>query len=251
MRYYEKAFNLRIDLDTKEFELSEAELEKLQRGIDPIRKPVATMPVSDLYITIFHHPRSGRYVVKTSLVLPGDTLFSREEGTDYHPAFERCIASLLRNLVAYKDRLEDVDEQSKLGQGTHHRILPTFIPDLTSIKEAVRDGDYHAFRVATFEYEEALTQCVGRWFFRYPDLEAEVGSRIMIDDVVEAVFLDAFERYESKPHEVGLGQWLESLVDGTTKRFLSRPSEELEDVARARTLMGMPLSTNHERSGRT
>jgi len=245
MRYYEKAFNLRIDLDTKEFELSEAELEKLQRGIDPIRKPVATFPVSDLYITIFHHPRSGRYVVKTSLVLPGDTLFSREEAADFHPAFERCIASLLRNLVALKGRLEHLEEQSKLGQGTHHRMLPTFIPDPTAIEEAVNDGDYHAFRVATFEYEEALTQRVGRWAFRYPDLEAEVGTRIMIDDMVEAVFLDAFEQYGEKSAEVGFGQWLESMVDATVKRFLARPDEELEDVARARTLMGIPLGSNH------
>jgi ribosome-associated translation inhibitor RaiA len=248
MRYYEKAFNLRIDLDTKEFELSEAELEKLQRGIDPIRKPVATFPVSDLYITIFHHPRSGRYVVKTSLVLPGDTLFSREEGTDFHPALQRCMDSLLRNLVAYKGRLENLDEQSKHAQGTHHRLLPTFIPDLTVIEDAVRDGDYHAFRVATFEYEEALTQRIGRWVFRYPDLEAEVGSRIMIDDMVEAVFLDAFEQYGTKPEEVGFGQWLESMVDATARRFLVRPDEELEDVARARTLMAIPLASHPGRN---
>ncbi|MCA9156156.1 MAG: hypothetical protein KDA38_15295, partial [Planctomycetales bacterium] len=102
MKFSDTSYNLRIELDTKHCELSPPEFEKLERGLEPLRKPVESFPVSDLYITIMFHPRSNSYRVKTALVLTGRTLVSGDADSQYYPAFERCVRKLIKRLDEYK-----------------------------------------------------------------------------------------------------------------------------------------------------
>jgi len=41
-------------------------------------------------------------------------------------------------------------------------------------------GDYAAFRVAAFGFEDAVRLRAGRWVERYPDLEAKIGRGLRV-----------------------------------------------------------------------
>lgn len=236
MHLTDHSYNLRIDLDTKGFEMSSQEVSRLVDSLSPLGRVVADFPVSDLYITIYHHPRSGSYQVKTALVLTGQTLVGNTEEKNVHPAFEQCVSSLIEQSRAYKERLGNADELSKHQKGTYQEVVPTLEPDVAALEQAVREGDYAAFRTAALPYEEPLRKRIGRWIARYPEAEAKLGADLAIADVVEAVFLDAFEDYDSRPHDVRLGQWMEGLIDSTLKGMLQNPDAVLENVNFARTL---------------
>lgn len=236
MHLTDHGHNLRIDLDTKGPDLPPAEIDRLLTTLSPLGKVVADFPISDLNITIYHHPRSASYQVKTALVLSGQTLVSNTENAQVHPAFEQCVSALIEQVRAYKERLGSADERSKHLKGTYHEVLPSHEPDAEAVEKAVQAGDYAAFRTATLAYEESLRKRVGRWVERHPQAREKVGSELAIADVVEAVFLDAFEGYESRPPAVRMGRWLEGLIDGALRELLRDPDAVLENVELARTL---------------
>src|SRR3954467_2462246 len=91
MQFYDESYNLHIELDTKGFELSPAEIKKIEQGIDPLREHVAKVPVPGLHLTVEHHRHSGRYQVKAALQLPGRGLTTG--GIDEHlmPAVQQCV----------------------------------------------------------------------------------------------------------------------------------------------------------------
>jgi hypothetical protein len=237
MRYSDESDNLRVELDAKQFELSPEDARRLQASLSALGKLVEGLPVSDLYITIFHHPRGGpEYQVKTALVLPAKTLFSGDTDTNFHPAFERCVTNLVQQVVAYKQTQGNIDQLDKHRKGTYQEVVPSREPDPEQLEAAVRAGDYIKFRKAAFPYEESLRKRVGRWVGRYPEAQEKVGTDLAVADVVEAVFLNAFEGYGQRPRDVRLGRWLENLIDGSLKGLLQSPDEALENISFARTL---------------
>jgi hypothetical protein len=116
--------------------------------------------------------------------------------------------------------------------------FPAAEPDAAAIGQAVEAADYAAFRRATYEYEEPLRKRIGRWVARYPHMEAQIGTRFSIDDIVESVLLDAFESYTRRPDQVRLGDWLEGLIDPALQRLQRHAGEELENVNAVRSLQG-------------
>jgi len=237
MRYSDESYNLRVELDAKQFELSPEDAQRLQAGLSTLGKLVEDLPVSDLYVTIFHHPRGGPdYQVKTALVLPAKTLFSGGTDASLHPAFERCVTNLVQQVAAYKQARANADQLDMHQKGTYQEVVPSREPDPEQLGTAVHAGDYVRFRKATFPYEESLRKRVGRWVGRYSEVQEKVGTDLAIADVVEAVFLNAFEGYDRRPGDVRFGRWLENLIDGSLKGLLQNPDEELENISFARTL---------------
>ena len=129
-------------------------------------------------------------------------------------------------------------ERQKQEKGTHQTLQPSAAPDLAVVDAAVSDGDYAAFRTATFAYEEPLRKRAGRWVERYPEAEARIGRRLEMADIVEEVFLNAFERYDRRPKGVRFGEWLEGLIDPAVRELLAHPDQELENIALARAARG-------------
>jgi ribosome-associated translation inhibitor RaiA len=236
MQFSDQSYNLHIELDTKNFELSPAEIKKIEDAIDPLREPVEKFPVRDLYLTVEHHQHSGRYQVKAALQLPGRGLTTG--GIDEHlmPAVQQCVFRLLHKLVAYEERMEGVEETSKREEGTRHDVLPTQPVDPQSIDDAVRAGDYAKFRRLMSGYEEALRNRVGRWIERYPQVAAQLQEQVYLEDIIEEVFLTAFDQYDQRPQAVLFGDWLEGLIDPSVKLVSKADDEELENISFARTL---------------
>jgi len=236
MTFSDTSYNLRIELDTHNCELSAEEIEHFEEALNPLRKPVEKFPVSDLYITVTFQPRSNTYRVKMALVLPGRTLAAADVDEIVYTAFKRCVRKLTRRLKAYEADLENKDDRSKLQKGTHHELHPDQEPDTERLRQAIEEQDYTEFRKALAVYEELLRKRIGRWANRYPEIEARIGGDLAIDDLVEEVFLNAFERFEYKAEEVPLGDWLEHLIDPSIRLLAEHPTEELENIEFAKTL---------------
>jgi len=237
MRYSDESYNLRVEIDANQFELSPDDARRLHASLSTLARLVEDLPVSDLYVTIFHHPRgSPEYQVKTALVLPAKTLFSSDTAASLHPAFEKCVTNLVQQVTAYKRSRDNADQLDKHRKGTYQEVVPSREPDAERLEAAVRAGDYVQFRKAAYPYEESLRKRIGRWLGRYPEAQEKIGTDLAIADVVEAVFLNAFEGYEQRPVRVRLGRWLESLIDGSVKGLLQNPDAELENISFARSL---------------
>jgi ribosome-associated translation inhibitor RaiA len=230
MTISDQNYNLLVDLDMKHVELPAEELNKMETMLSPLGDMVRHFPVSKLHVLISYRPRTTDYAIRTSLILPGDTLVSSAHHAQAHAAFEHCINNLVRELQHYKDRLDDAPERAKHLQGTHHDLLPTIPPDASAIDAAVRDGDYTAFRAAITGYDEPVRAQVGRWVERYPVVAARIGKDLHIDDIVEDVFLIAFEDYEHRPQEIRFGNWLGRHIDTAIKAMEAHPDAEMENI---------------------
>jgi ribosome-associated translation inhibitor RaiA len=237
MQYSDQSYNLRIELDTKQCELSPAEIEKIESALDPLREPLEKFPVRDLYLTIERHPRSGSYRVKAALQLPGRGLATGGEGEQIFPAVQQCVWRLAHKVAAYEDRMEGVEEKAKHKEGTRHDVVPTQEVDAQAVNEAVRAGDYATFRKLMFVYEESLRNRIGRWIERYPEVAAQLQQQVYLEDIIEEVFLTAFDEYDNRPQAVSFGEWLENLIDPSVKLVSTADDEELDNISFARTLV--------------
>jgi hypothetical protein len=60
---------------------------------------------------------------------------------------------------------------------------------------------------------------------------------ITIADLVEEIYLNAFEQFARRPQGLLPGQWFESLIDPSVQALLRSPDEEFENISLARSLM--------------
>jgi len=236
MQYPREDYDLRVQMDTKNCDASEAEKDKIDGALEPLRRVIKNFPPPDLFIYVLRQPHSKDYHVKTSLLLSGKTLFTGERHEQMYTAIERCLHKLVGKVDAYKSMMSRLPEISKQEKGTHQDVLPSFDPDPQLLEQTIGAGDYAAFRTATLAYEEPIRKRIGRWIQRYPDLEGQLGIRLTIEDIVEDVFLGAFDGYNNRPGSVPLGDWIDSLIDPTMKALLSHLDEEMENISFARTL---------------
>ncbi len=230
MTFSDESYNLLVDLDMKHCQLPPGELNKMETMLSPLNELVRNFPKSKLHVLVSYRHRTTDYVIRTSLILPGDTLVSSDHHPLAHTAFEHCIDNLVREVRRYKDRLGAVPEQAKQREGTHHELIPTVPPEAEAIEAAVREGDYAAFRLSTSGYEGPVTALVGRWVERYPQVSARLGVDVQIGDLVEDVFLIAFEEYEYRPKEIRFGEWLGRHIDTAVRAMADHPEEELENI---------------------
>ncbi|MFO7903716.1 MAG: hypothetical protein R6U98_13720 [Pirellulaceae bacterium] len=249
MAFPDKFYNLRIELDTKNCDFSQGELDKMEEAFAPLREPVRSFPVSDMYITVTFHPIPEDYHVQASLVLPRRTLHTGDRDVNPLTAWSRCVRKLVHKVTAYKDSLSAKEEHGKIQEGTVHAVVPEAEPDAKQLREAVEGGDPAAFRRAMYVYEEPLRKRAGRWIQRYPEFEEQLGATFTLDDLVEEVLLNAFEHFNDRPQQMRLGEWLEELIDPSVKALLKNPDTERENIEAVRTFR--ESSTDVENEGET
>jgi ribosome-associated translation inhibitor RaiA len=239
MRYDDPSEPLRMKIDTHQCNLSPDTVARMQTDVDALTRMVEHFPKPELRVLVEHNNRSNDFSVKTTLLLPGATLVASDHNQVMHAAYEQCINNLMREVKDYKDRLGHVAERQKQFKGTHRDLEPTLDPDAGAIDSALAGGDYPAFRAAMQGYEEPLRDRVGRWLERSTAVDGQLGRRFTIADIVEEVFLDAFDGYEQRPKDVRFGDWLERLIDPAVKEMLRHPDQVLENVSMARSMQGV------------
>lgn len=108
-RFSDEAYNLKLELDTKNCTFGPGQVRQMEEDLDSLAKLTADMPVSDLHVTIAWFEHSQEYHVKTSLITPGRILFTGEHDSVAHPAYQKCVRKLVQKLKAYKNRMETQD----------------------------------------------------------------------------------------------------------------------------------------------
>jgi ribosome-associated translation inhibitor RaiA len=244
MQYVDDRYRLHVEIRTKDCQLPTDERERLQRLLEPLGEAVRPFAGSRLVMNFVHHannPQGGRYHVEAKVQLPGQTIFSADRDDYLDSALQRCLRKLVRGVQDYQEHPDRraVRQAERLANFERDVVLPED-PDAGPLAEAVRAGDYRTFRNALIDYEDFLRLRVGRWVQRYPKAEARVGDGIKIGDLVEEVYLNAFERFGQRPTSIPLGEWLESLIDPSLKMLMRRPDEERENASFARTLRQAP-----------
>ena len=226
--------NLIVHYDVHQGHVDQAELDKMTAGLDGLSRQVAHFPQHDLRVVIEHRPRTSEFAVKLTMLLPGKTLVTSDHDGVLHAAFDRALQSLTHEVQAYKDALGGTEERQKQEERTRQELLPDLPLDAAALDAAADAGDYPAFRAVIAAYEDPLRLRVGRWVERYPELQARMGKGMDVLDVVEDVFLSAFEGHPTRPPGVPYGQWLEGLIDPVVRAFEHHPDEELENINMAR-----------------
>jgi ribosome-associated translation inhibitor RaiA/DNA-directed RNA polymerase specialized sigma24 family protein len=240
MRKTQDARHVHTNLDTKNCSLRRSEIEAMEASLGTLESVASSFPFADLYVTVSYSARSEEYHVKTSLKLPGRILFTGEHDSVALPAYERCIRKLVRKVEDYKNKMETRHgARGRLASGTQQTVDPDTLPELEQLENAFQSQDYDAFRTELSGFEEPIRRRLGRWIQRYPELDKTFGEFLPMDDLVEEVILTAFERYESRPTVMRLGDWLESMIDPAMRSFLRHPDEELEAISFAKTLHEM------------
>jgi hypothetical protein len=221
---------LKVVFDVHQYRLSAAEQQELHADLDGLAEQVANFPIADLKVMLEGNTRNNDVSVKFTLILPGTTLVTNDHDPALKTAFGRCLTSLLASLEAYKGRLGNVEERQKTEKGTHQELHANVNIDQTAVAAAVNDGDYAHFRALLMPYEEGLRKRVGRWVQRYPDLEAQIGKGLEIADVVEEVYLVAFENYGGRLPNQSLGEWLEHQMEPAVRALRHQRDQELENI---------------------
>lgn len=225
---------LRVEFSTHGYDLPEDERTRMQTSLEPLGEAVREFPDAALHLTVLHHPDQD-YHVEANLKLAGQTLFSSDWDPYADSAFQRCIRKLGRKVEALRDRATRPATAERREALDRNVVAPTDA-DAGPIGQAVAAGDYRAFRTLLSAYEDWLRNRAGRWVQRYPQAQARIGHGLRIGDLVEEVYLNAFERYGQRPREVAFHDWLDGLIDPSLKALLRHPDEESENVSMARSL---------------
>lgn len=243
MYYTDDRHQLRVEFDTRNCTIPADEWTRIQGQLTQLGEAVQEFPSAELHVRVIHHPRSVMYHVEVKLKLPGQSLFTGDRDTYLDSAIQRAFQKLLRRVETYKDHAnpqaaEVLERRAALDQ----EIVAPTDADHGALGRAARAGDYRNFRSILSGYEEWLRKRVGRWIQRCPEAEAQLGRGLAIGDVVEEVYLNAFEHYERRPDEIPFRNWLENFIDPSVKLLLRNGDEERETASFARTLREAPLA---------
>jgi hypothetical protein len=237
MRFSADPSHIQVEITSKGRDVPADERARMQASLATLAEAVTDFPTSQLRINLIYHPRSAMHHAELALKLPGQTFFAGERGPYLDSAFHRALGDLVQKAQAYKERPDRgaVELAEHLAALDRDVVAPEG-PEDGPLGEAVARGDYRAFHTTLSSYEEWLRKRVGRWVQRYPAAEARLGDGLLLGDLVEAVYLDAFERFPHRPTGPRFSEWLESLIDPALRAFLRHPDEERENASLARTL---------------
>jgi hypothetical protein len=238
MNYTDDQNHLRVTFRALGCTIPGEELARMERGIELLGAGVRQFPEARLTVRCIHHPRSKVSHVECELRLPGMTLFDSDYDEDYRIAFDRSIRKIGERLGRYLD--DDPDRRAGRRANSLDRLDRDVVApeghDAGPVGTAVEDGDYRTFRRLLSGYEEWLRNRIGRWVQRFPDAQAQVGNRLRLGDLLEEVYLNAFEHYPEWPTTVPFHEWLDGLIGPSLKEFLRKPDEEAENASMARSL---------------
>jgi ribosome-associated translation inhibitor RaiA len=227
---------LQIHFDTHECQPAPDEFRRMSDNLDSLARQVGDFPQADLRVVIEKNERNNEFVVKLSLLLPGETLVTSDHDTVLHAAFRRALDSLEMRFKGHLERLEGVDTRQQREEAAKLQPVTAVGPlDEAALDAAAASRDYSAFRAAIAPYEDWLRLRVGRWVERYPDVQARMGRDFDVLDLSEGVFLAAFEQHPHRHAEVRYRDWLEGLIDPTVRAFAHDAAGEMENVNMARS----------------
>src|SRR5687767_6816279 len=129
MPFRDEAYDLRVLFQARHYELSDGEKRKMEEDAKTLRRLVFAFPVADLHVEVVRHPRTGDFHLKTTLRLPGRTIFTGDRDVELHPAYERCLRKLVNKVKAYQESMDGKPARERLVQGVRSTVFPVVEPD--------------------------------------------------------------------------------------------------------------------------
>jgi hypothetical protein len=246
MPYTEDRFHLVVAFDAKGCSIPRDEQDRMEVLLIPLRQAVSEIPSSHLSIGVIHHPKNQVYHVEFKLKTPSRTLFADAADAYLDSAFQRGLDQLLnevRNNSPAVNGRADATVAQRLAMDA--ALVAPEDPSAGALAATVLAGDYRAFRTALSGYEDWLGKRIGRWVQRFPEVEARIGGDLRIGDIVEEVYLNAFEQLTRRPTGVRFSDWLVNLIDPSIKSLLRRPDMERENASLGRTVRDLPPTDRH------
>jgi ribosome-associated translation inhibitor RaiA len=236
MTYKDDGYALRVEYATENLVLSEHERTQFDKDLESLADVVADFPIAACHVHIVRHSRSHEVDVKVSVQLSrAKTVFTGDKDQSVHPAFKRCVHKLIAKVQAYKSSMGGRPENG--AALPEKKVTATAAPAMADIEDAAMRQDYAAFRDAMSVYREPLSKRVGRRVERYPEASALLGNELLLSEIVEEVFLNAFDRFAERPNPPEtLGEWLETLIDPSIRELLDHPETERENLSFLSTL---------------
>ena len=221
---FERRDQLVVQYQTRDFVLSDAEKDAYEEDLVLLARIVEPFPAAHLHVEVAHRPRSNRFEVRTQLLLANNLNFVVAEDDELHrTAFKRCVRRLIEDVEAYKDRRSAREPQDRTEVPTRE-VRATVEPDVAAMQAAVARGEYKAFHAAISIYRESLRGRIGRRIEMFPDAAARLDVDFSIGDIVEDVFLTAYERFDQRQTSgESLGEWLEKMIDDSIRSLAEDP----------------------------
>ena len=93
-----------------------------------------------------------------------------------------------------------------------------FEPDIDNVYLGTHD--YESFRDALSVYETNLYRKAEQAIDDSTEFQDFTSEEISLCDIVEGVYRIAFERFALRPTDMGVGEWLETLIDESIRRAI-------------------------------
>lgn len=233
---------LRIEIETEACEIPQDERARLQNAFAALADCVRDFPDSMLRLKVIHHMQSQLYHVEGKLRLPGRTILTGENDPYLDSALQRCISRLIRRTQAYQDHPDrEALTVAAQREALDREVVAPESPDAGPLAQAAQAGDYRTFRTALAGYEDWLRKRIGRLVQRIPQAQARLGQDLLLGDLIEEVYLNAFEQFTQRPTTISLSEWLESLIEPSIRSLLRHPVQEAEAASLARTVRETPM----------
>ena len=229
--FSDKGNPFRADLDVQGFGPTDGEVAAIETEIARLKPIIADFPTKILHVNIEYNRTSNDYEVKLALVLPGQTFATGRVTEAWEVGLESSVQNLIRRVAHYKSTMSGEMEHAHAAAGTAMEITPDWQIDGEAVRKAIEADDYPAFRSQMMAIEPRLRERIGRWVQRYPVVQMMIGDRITIADLVEEVFLHAFDQYDQWHSEMFFGQWLETLIDPVVRAVARDPKGEVEAIS--------------------
>jgi ribosome-associated translation inhibitor RaiA len=241
-QYNDDRNHLRVEIRSKRCEVPQDERARMQERLREIGEKVRELPAAQLTLNLIYHPRAQDYHAEAKLKLAGRTFFAGERNDYLDSAFQGCVGRLLAQLDGYGEHPDRAAaERDRQRAARDADIVLPEDPDAGPVANAVHAGNYRAFRTTMAGYEEWLRKRVGRWLQRYPAVEDRVGNDILIGDLIEEVYLRAFEGFAKRPADIRVSEWLDKLIDPSLRELVKNPDAVHQEASLARTVRQAPL----------
>jgi hypothetical protein len=230
MQYTDTRYHLHVEFETENCDIPSDELTRMEESLEAVGIATEDFPGTSVHIKVIHHPKRGEYHVEGKLALPGQTLRTGSWDRYLDSAFQRTVRKLLSKAQTYREHPDEeaVAEAERRAQLTE--VVPPAGRFAEPLSKAVEAHDYRAFRNRLSAFDDWLNRRAGRWVQRFPEAQGRVGRGLLISDLVEEVYLNAFEEYAHRPAHLPLHEWLESLLDPSLKMLMRNLEEETENA---------------------
>lgn len=211
------------------FTPSEREIEHIEQGVATIARRVEVFPRKRLHVDVRGVPKRSLFQITVTLELPHRQLVVGDLGVrqSFPTAWRRCVKKLEHKLDAYLLRLSGRERVRPVAEA---KATPRLSAESGRELERLRNGrDFAGFAEALEDLRVEIVRHVQRIQGSSPSPD------LPEDEVVEAVFVLAFDAFDRRPHDLSFVDWIQGLVPRALHDLRGKRGRLLQ---RARALRG-------------